>query len=203
MTPFAFFTKPLRRSSGPRRSASAASPARFGRVVGASVASPRLAAGVAIVVFAAAAGGCTSLTEPPGGAGSNARPSAFQPSEAARQVAAAALAPAAEGSLQITDQVVGTGREAKSGDTVSVHYVGTLTNGSEFDSSRGRNMPFTFRLGQGQVIKGWDDGVAGMKVGGKRKLVIPPSMGYGERGAPPKIPGNSTLVFEVELLEVK
>lgn len=83
-----------------------------------------------------------------------------------------------------------------------MHYVGTLTDGSKFDSSRDRGSPFQFRLGAGQVIKGWDQGVAGMKVGGLRKLTIPPELGYGARGFPPVIPGNSTLVFEVELLGV-
>ena len=113
--------------------------------------------------------------------------------------------PAASGSsagLQSTDEVVGTGDEAVAGKTVSVHYVGTLTNGTKFDSSRDRNQPFEFALGTGQVIKGWDQGVAGMKVGGKRKLVIPPDLGYGDRAAG-TIPPNSTLVFEVELLGVK
>lgn len=105
-------------------------------------------------------------------------------------------------SLQLEDLKVGTGAEAKAGQNVSVHYVGTLTDGSKFDSSRDRGSPFQFRLGAGQVIKGWDQGVAGMKVGGLRKLTIPPDMGYGARGFPPVIPGNSTLVFEVELLGV-
>ena len=104
--------------------------------------------------------------------------------------------------LQIEDMKVGTGAEAKSGKPVKVHYVGTLTNGSKFDSSRDRNEGFEFTLGAGQVIKGWDEGVAGMKVGGLRKLTIPPDMGYGARGFPPVIPGGSTLIFEVELLEV-
>ena len=105
--------------------------------------------------------------------------------------------------LQIDDMRPGTGAEAKSGQTVSVHYVGTLTNGSKFDSSRDRNEPFKFKLGAGMVIKGWDQGVAGMKVGGLRKLTIPASLGYGARGFPPVIPPNSTLVFEVELIDVK
>ena len=109
---------------------------------------------------------------------------------------------AAAGKLESTDLAVGTGDEAVAGKTVSVHYVGTLTDGTKFDSSRDRNEPFEFVLGTGQVIKGWDQGVAGMKVGGKRKLVIPPDLGYGAR-ANGKIPANSTLVFEVELLGVK
>jgi len=102
--------------------------------------------------------------------------------------------------LLIEEIQVGTGAEAKAGNKVSVHYVGTLTNGTKFDSSRDRGKPFEFGLGAGQVIKGWDQGVAGMKVGGKRKLTIPPSLGYGARGAGGVIPGNATLVFEVELL---
>ncbi|MGZ3460744.1 MAG: FKBP-type peptidyl-prolyl cis-trans isomerase [Archangium sp.] len=106
-------------------------------------------------------------------------------------------------SLKVEDLKVGAGAEAAPGKTVTVHYVGTLTNGSKFDSSRDRNEGFTFRLGAGQVIEGWDKGVAGMKVGGLRKLTIPPEMGYGARGFPPVIPPNSTLVFEVELLQVR
>lgn len=105
--------------------------------------------------------------------------------------------------LKVVDIVVGTGAEAVAGRTVSVHYVGTLTDGTKFDSSRDRGTPFSFLLGSGQVIKGWDQGVAGMKVGGKRSLVIPPELGYGAAGAPGAIPGNATLNFEVELLEVE
>jgi peptidylprolyl isomerase len=104
--------------------------------------------------------------------------------------------------LQYQDIVVGSGTEAKSGNKVKVHYVGTLTDGTKFDSSVDRGKPFDFNLGAAQVIKGWDEGVAGMKVGGKRKLVIPADLGYGGR-AIGKIPANSTLIFEVELLEVK
>ena len=103
--------------------------------------------------------------------------------------------------LRITELVVGTGEEAVSGKSVSVNYRGTLENGKEFDSSYGRG-PFSFPLGAGRVIKGWDEGVAGMKVGGKRKLVIPPDLAYGERGAGGVIPANATLIFEVELLQV-
>ncbi|MFO0684256.1 MAG: FKBP-type peptidyl-prolyl cis-trans isomerase [Sandaracinus sp.] len=105
--------------------------------------------------------------------------------------------------LQQEDIVVGQGAEATPKKRVFVHYTGTLTNGSKFDSSRDRNEPFDFVLGAGQVIKGWDQGVAGMKVGGRRKLTIPPEMGYGARGFPPVIPPNSTLVFDIELLEVR
>jgi FKBP-type peptidyl-prolyl cis-trans isomerase len=104
--------------------------------------------------------------------------------------------------LQIEDIVVGTGAEATKGHTVSVHYRGTLTDGREFDASYNRGTPFNFPLGAGQVIAGWDQGVAGMREGGKRKLTIPPHLGYGSRGAGGVIPPNATLVFEVELLKV-
>ena len=103
--------------------------------------------------------------------------------------------------LQITDLVVGEGAEATAGQTVSVNYRGTLQNGKEFDSSYGRG-PFSFPLGAGRVIKGWDEGVAGMKVGGKRQLVIPPDLAYGSRGAGGVIPPDATLLFDVELLGV-
>jgi FKBP-type peptidyl-prolyl cis-trans isomerase len=106
------------------------------------------------------------------------------------------------GQLKIEELVVGTGNEAKKGQTVSVHYTGWLTDGKKFDSSKDNGRPFSFALGRGQVIQGWDQGVAGMKVGGKRKLTIPPELGYGAQGFPGAIPPNSTLVFEVELLGV-
>ena len=105
--------------------------------------------------------------------------------------------------LKIEDLQVGTGDEAKAGKTVSVHYTGWLENGTKFDSSLDRRQPFSFPLGAGHVIRGWDQGVAGMKVGGKRKLTIPPDLGYGARGAGGVIPPNATLIFEVELLGVK
>ncbi|MEW6026110.1 MAG: FKBP-type peptidyl-prolyl cis-trans isomerase [Planctomycetota bacterium] len=105
--------------------------------------------------------------------------------------------------LKYVDQVVGAGAEAKPGMMVQVHYTGWLTNGTKFDSSVDRGQPFQFNLGRGQVIRGWDEGVAGMKIGGKRKLTIPPELGYGARGAGNVIPPNATLVFEVELLGVQ
>ena len=102
--------------------------------------------------------------------------------------------------LEIEDQIVGDGDEATAGHTVEVHYTGWLTDGTKFDSSHDRNQTFSFKLGAGQVIAGWDQGVAGMKIGGSRKLTIPADLGYGERGAGGVIPPNATLVFKVELI---
>jgi len=154
--------------------------------------------------------GCSRLTSPPEpepmandsqrAAGSNPAPTATAP--AAAPTPAAPSAP--EPPLGKVDTVVGKGVEAKAGDKVKVHYTGTLTDGTEFDSSRKRNVPFEFTLGKGMVIKGWDQGVAGMKVGGKRKLTIPGSLAYGPRGGGGgKIPPNATLLFDVELVEIE
>jgi FKBP-type peptidyl-prolyl cis-trans isomerase len=105
--------------------------------------------------------------------------------------------------LQITDISPGDGATVKRGDTVVVHYTGMLLDGTVFDSSKPRGQPFSFEIGRGMVIKGWDRGLVGMRVGGKRRLVIPPALGYGERGSPPKIPPNAVLTFDVELIETK
>ena len=108
-----------------------------------------------------------------------------------------------ESGLKYTDLLAGTGRQAELGHTASVHYTGWLLDGKKFDSSVDRKEPFSFRVGAGQVIKGWDEGVLGMKIGGKRKLIIPPQLGYGTRGAGGVIPPNATLTFDVELLDLR
>jgi peptidylprolyl isomerase len=105
--------------------------------------------------------------------------------------------------LKYEEMKIGTGKEARPGSRASVHYTGTLENGTKFDSSRDRNEAFTFTIGAGEVIKGWDEGVAGMKVGGRRKLIIPYQLAYGEEGRPPTIPAKSELTFDVELMDVE
>jgi hypothetical protein len=141
----------------------------------------------AFVMLAAVTFGCSKkVDEPP--------PSEFKPTEAAPL-------PPGPDKLQIVDDVVGTGPESKKGDTVKVHYTGTLLNGKQFDSSRGKD-PFQVTIGQGQVIKGWDEGLPGMKVGGKRTLTIPWALAYGEKGSGATIPPKAALKFEVELIEI-
>ena len=127
--------------------------------------------------------------------------SAFVSTTASAQTAGKTMTTAS--GLQIIDSVVGTGAAPKPGQICVMHYTGTLKDGKKFDSSKDRNEPFSFKLGAGMVIKGWDEGVAGMKVGGTRKLIIPPELGYGARGAGGVIPPNAELTFEVELLKVK
>lgn len=117
-------------------------------------------------------------------------------------VAASSAAPAASSTSPVTDLVVGTGKEAKDGARVKVHYTLWLESGKRVESSHDKGKPKSFVVGGGHVIKGWDAGIPGMKVGGKRRLVVPPVLGYGDKGALPSIPPNATLVFEVELVEV-
>lgn len=105
--------------------------------------------------------------------------------------------------LKYTDITPGTGATPQRGQTITVHYTGTLENGTKFDSSVDRGVPAEYRIGVGELIKGWDEGIMSMKVGGKRRLVVPPALGYGPQGRPPSIPSNATLIFEVELLGVK
>jgi FKBP-type peptidyl-prolyl cis-trans isomerase len=128
--------------------------------------------------------------------------SAVTAADAAPPAPAGSVAQPAVTELKKDDLAKGTGPACKTGDTVRVHYTGTLLNGTKFDSSRDRNEPFQFTLGKGMVIKGWDEGVVGMKKGGKRKLTIPADKAYGKAGSPPVIPPDSPLVFDVELVEI-
>ena len=141
---------------------------------------------IAIVVVAALAAGALAYLFVPGLPGTGAGSEVTTPS-----------------GLKYTDLVVGTGPSPRPGQTAVVHYTGTLTNGTKFESSYDHGQPYEFPLGRGRVIKGWDECVATMKVGGKRHLVVPPALGYGAVGQPPSIPPNATLLFDVELLDVK
>jgi FKBP-type peptidyl-prolyl cis-trans isomerase FkpA len=144
---------------------------------------------VTVAVGATGTAGCSKAPDEP--------TSAFKPAEGA---------PLPPGPAQLEhDEIrVGSGREAKKGDTVQVQYTGTLTNGKKFDSSYDHGAePFKFTIGKGEVIKGWDEGVPGMKASGKRRLRIPPDLGYGASGSPPNIPGNAGLVFEIELVSIE
>lgn len=148
-----------------------------------------------LTLFAILAVGCGSSNKP-NTSSTPSTPSTSSPMKVNEQPTTTASG------LQYWDIVVGTGATAAPGSTVKVHYSGFLTTGEKFDSSRDRGEPFSFPLGAGQVIKGWDEGVAGMKVGGQRQLRIPPQLGYGAAGAGGAIPPNATLIFDVELLEV-
>lgn len=173
---------------------------------------PRPAVGIIVAGLLAAA---CSTPAAPAATPTTAAKAAATPATAAKAAAPAASPKAASpeaknavsnpapSGLQIEDVVVGTGPSPARGQTAVVHYTGWLTDGTKFDSSLDRKQPFEFRVGAGQVIRGWDEGVATMKVGGKRRLTIPAELGYGARGAGGVIPPNATLVFEVELLDLK
>ncbi len=152
---------------------------------------------------APAAASATSDSNAPSNPSSSTSGSTSPPSAPASEPApAAAQEVTMPNGLKVQDLVVGTGAVAEPGMTVSVHYTGWLTDGTKFDSSVDRGQPYQFTLGRGDVIRGWDEGVKGMRVGGKRKLTIPSDLGYGAQGRPPVIPPNATLVFDVELLGV-
>ena len=158
--------------------------------------------GVMIVAAVASAAWAATPTPTPAPAGAVNTSHSNIKNNAAAKAAELKLITTKSG-LKYADLEVGTGTEVKSGMLVLVDYEGRLASGEKFDSSYDRREPFSFKIGAGQVIQGWEEGVIGMKVGGKRKLVIPPDLGYGEAGAPPRIPPNATLTFEVKVLQAK
>ncbi|HMR79891.1 MAG TPA: FKBP-type peptidyl-prolyl cis-trans isomerase [Polyangiaceae bacterium] len=145
---------------------------------------------------------CDKVPEPESRPRATATPEPVASAESSAAPELGAEAEAGTDKLQTEDVKVGKGAAAKKGDTVKVHYTGTLLDGTKFDSSRDRDEPFQFTLGAGAVIQGWDEGIPGMKKGGQRKLTIPGPMAYGKRGSPPKIPPDATLQFDVELIEI-
>ncbi len=167
----------------------------------------RLACGLALAALLCA--GCQQNTETSTTSASSSTAGTTTPAGAGGVTPGAGISgPAAAATttasgLKIEELAAGTGAVAEKGKRVSVHYTGWLTDGAKFDSSVDRGQPFDFTLGAGEVIPGWDEGVAGMHVGGKRRLTIPPALAYGEAGRPPVIPPSATLVFEVELIDVK
>jgi FKBP-type peptidyl-prolyl cis-trans isomerase FkpA len=160
----------------------------------------RMMSMMSVLLLAMAVGACAKSTATNGAADNTASAKA---KESTMTESAQATEKTTVAGLQMDDTVTGEGAEAVSGKRVTVHYTGKLTDGTKFDSSLDRSAPFTFALGAGQVIRGWDQGVVGMKVGGKRTLTIPGNLAYGERGVPGTIPANATLVFDVELLAVE
>ena len=159
------------------------------------------------ILFALVASACAPTNQPTSQSGAQAsspppNPATNEPAQQPASQPSTGSEIIAPSGLKHVDEVVGTGESPQPGDFVKVHYVGTLENGTQFDSSRDRNEPFVFQIGVGQVIPGWDEGVMSMKVGGKRRLIIPPDLGYGPQGQGNVIPPNATLIFEVELLEI-
>ncbi len=152
-----------------------------------------------LVVITLAACGGSATPHPASDMSTSAPPSAAADGGAAPGEPGAVV----PGTVTIVDNVVGSGATAKSGDRVTVHYTGTLLDGTVFDSSRTRGAPFDFRLGRGEVIPGWEQGIAGMKIGGRRTLTIPPDLAYGSQGAGAAVPPNAPLVFDVELLSLQ
>lgn len=164
----------------------------------------RMRIGLLFAVATLGAAACSKSNSAAPSAADGALPSSSASSSASASPSASSTAAPVEEKLTIEDVVVGAGPEAKVGDHISIHYVASIAEtGTEFDSSRARKQPFELDLGKGRVIKGWDQGMIGMRVGGMRKVTIPPSFGYGPPGAPPLIPPKSTLIFEIELLSIK